>query len=531
MGPILCRIKPYIQPFERILALRELEALIEGPIVPIDGDYETAATFSVDESNDINKLQGSLAYWHSIGDEQQGLTTQVQREATYQIARMISHDLTNPSDILRIIPDSLPKTRRLRYATHGIHEYRGKFFPQLVRALMNIGSLSNQSVILDPMCGSGTTLVEARLNGYQSYGSDMNPFSVFLSRVKCHALTLNPTLLLQAYDQLEAKVTSPAQLHQLGRFASLSDHDQEYLLRWLSPEAITELDHIHASIDGLSVDLQDLYRVALSNILRRVSWQKNDDLRVRKERQHLIPGDVVRLFLQEALRTTRVVGAFLSRQEDTAMGPYEVHEADSREATTVFPSLLSQVDMVVTSPPYATALPYIDTDRLSLIYLGLLPREQHRTRDGLMIGNREITPRTRDEYWKFYDKHSKLLPIGTQELINQIHYLNQTESVGFRRKNLSALLSKYFLDMRAVMQQTLELLCPGGSLFVVIGNNRTTAGQQQIEIKTSEHLREIAIDLGFKWVSDVSMDMLVSRDIFQRNAMPSENILRVAKPQ
>ena len=41
--------------------------------------------------------------------------------------------------------------------------------------------------MLDPMCGSGTTLVEARLSDRTAYGLDMNPLSVFITDVKCRA--------------------------------------------------------------------------------------------------------------------------------------------------------------------------------------------------------------------------------------------------------------------------------------------------------------------------------------------------------
>ena len=86
-----------------------------------------------------------------------------------------------PKTVRMLVPSTLPNKRCLRYATHGLHEYRGKFFPQLVRALMNIARLPEDAVVLDPMCGSGTTLVEARLSGRRSYGLDMNPLSVFVT--------------------------------------------------------------------------------------------------------------------------------------------------------------------------------------------------------------------------------------------------------------------------------------------------------------------------------------------------------------
>ena len=148
-------------------------------------------------------------------------------------------------------------------------------------------------------------------------------------------------------------------------------------------------------------------------------------------------------------------------------------------------NLIGKVDAVITSPPYATALPYIDTDRLSLVYLRLLARERHRTRDTLMIGNREVTTRGREEYWTFYKENKYLLPRSTCALVERIDRLNKTHSAGFRRRNLSALLSKYFFDMREVMRQTYTLLRPGGTMFLVVGNNRTTAGGQHVEIPHS----------------------------------------------
>ena len=69
------------------------------------------------------------------------------------------------------------------------------------------------------------------------------------------------------------------------------------------------------------------------------------------------------------------------------------------------------------------------------------------------------------------------------------------------------------------------------AMFLVVGNNRTTAGGQSIEIRTAEHLGEIANDLGFRLTDDMAMDMLVSRDIFRKNAVPSERIMRLDKLQ
>ena len=104
-------------------------------------------------------------------------------------------------------------------------------------------------------------------------------------------------------------------------------------------------------------------------------------------------------FLEEARRSTKTVAAFGALCGRGGLGKFSVEEADARLAATALEQLVGKVDVIITSPPYATALPYLDTDRLSLIYLGLLSRREHRSRDTLMIGNREITERTRAAYW------------------------------------------------------------------------------------------------------------------------------------
>lgn len=532
MNNLTCRIKPYIRPFERQLAIRELGALASSPVVPLDGNDDTARTFAIGHVSDAPRLRDALAYWQSVGDHVEGITAQLRAEATLAMARGVRNGDGATEPLLKRSSLRLPNQRCLRYATHGLHEYRGKFFPQLVRALMNIARLPRDAIVLDPMCGSGTTLVEARLSGRKAYGLDMNPLSVFVTDLKCRALSLRSDALTSAYGNLRTALNNRKRYHaEPGYFAELARSDQRYLERWFAPRTLIELDCIDGAIRHLpDKTLRQFYRVCLSNILRRVSWQKNDDLRVRRSRTELADGETVARFLDEAARSTSTVAAFVAARRRRPIGRHVVREADARQASSALPKLIGKVDAVITSPPYATALPYIDTDRLSLIYLGLLSQKSHRQRDTLMIGNREVTVGRRKEYWQSFVEHKRLLPRMTGDMIERINCLNQAGDVGFRRRNLPALLSKYFFDMREAIMQARLLLKPGGVMCLVVGNNRTTAGGQKIEIHTADHLAAIARGIGFQLKEEVPMDMLISRDIFRKNAMPSERIMSFEKP-
>lgn len=119
-------LKPYIRPFERILARAELAGLLpEARIVdPFDQPATSGFTIpSSASSASAEFLRQRLAYWQRVNNGIALPTSQVLYEASEHLP------IDAGSAPLRDI--YLPKGRRLRYGPHDLHEYRGKFFPQL----------------------------------------------------------------------------------------------------------------------------------------------------------------------------------------------------------------------------------------------------------------------------------------------------------------------------------------------------------------------------------------------------------------
>ena len=530
---LICKMKAYIQPFERRLALMELEAVSDAQPVPEPSLLDESLVYQVITSRSLDHLADALAYWEIISSTAAAngrYTRQIRREATVNVVR----NGIAPAQLKSLFPFDgkticIPNRRVLRYGPHGAHEYRGKFFPQLVRALLNIAEVKRGDVVLDPLCGSGTTPVEASLLGCRALGIDWNPLSVLMSRAKCAILGSSPEILVDAYESLRANMLKTRKAGSasswLGR---LPEKDRVYLASWFSSQALADLDliavHVHATQDEAC---RDLFRLCLSNILRPVSWQKDSDLRVRKEIRPDSNTDVIGGFITELSRTVRTVLAFLYENSAFEPGPAQIIEDDARSlaANRRLSQLKGKVTAIVTSPPYATALPYLDTDRLSLCYLGLLPRPEHRARDYEMIGNREITEKRRLAYWSYYHQHRSDLPSDIQAVIDRIHRLNESGEVGFRRRNVATLLARYFFDMRQVFQNIALLLKPGAPAYVVTGNNHTIAGGQRIDIETDRLLGLIGQSVGLTLEQTIPMEMLVSRDIFKKNAVASETIL------
>ena len=519
-------MKPYIQPFERVLALREIDTLASAPAEGA-GDA-SGLVFAVTTAESVDALARRLTYWEWVAEAKEGhrvLTQQVRQEA----AAVVASNGVAAAELKTVLPvgdnAKLPGRRMLRYGSHGIHEYRGKFFPQLVRSLLNVAGVGSGKVVLDPMCGSGTTPVEARLLGCKAVGVDMNPLSVFISRAKCDVLHLAPDVLLREVERLSDRLEGGSAGSRVW-LKGLPEADQAYLGVWFGAEVLDALERVAVGVEATAEPVcRSLFWVCLSNILREVSWQKTDDLRVRKQVDSGREIDVEAEFKRGLNGSLKTILAQLYQLEDGHLPAVTIWEGDARSLNEDRRTLVGRVDCIVTSPPYATALPYLDTDRLSLAYLRLLPRPEHRQRDYLMIGNREITDRHRYQYWLGYEEERHRLPGSVTKTIDRIEAEYANAEVGFRRRNLAALLVRYFLDMRRVLETFRVLLRPGAPAYVVVGNNHTKTPGGTVVIETDSFLGELGEAVGLCLEEAIPMEMLVSRDIFRQNTGSSETVL------
>ena len=173
----------------------------------------------------------------------------------------------------------------------------------------------------------------------------------------------------------------------------------EYLVRWFPLPVLAQFRVILDSIDDVApTSLRDVFRIILSDIFREVSWQDPGDLRVRRRRDPA----------QNYPATETFVSALQSRVDSVLaaqkyVSPYQGSQSaflgDSGEPSSLSGTALTflegGVDCILSSPPYATALPYIDTQRLSIALFGLATVKELRELDSALVGSREINTRER----------------------------------------------------------------------------------------------------------------------------------------
>jgi len=210
--------------------------------------------------------------------------------------------------------------------------------------------------------------------------------------------------------------------------------------------------------------------------------------------------DVFSMFKENLLKAYKIVHTYWKLKETLNLPTPLTHirNEDSRDLHFIQEN---SIDLVVTSPPYANALPYLETDRLRSIIIGLFTWKELRSLRKNEIGNREINPDSRKNLEKeFLDNYnSNFLPNRIKRIIKQIYQKNKKlPEENFRRKNRAALLYKYFRDMNSCLREIHRVLKPRKYCIIIIGNNRVRADDTWIEIPTDSTFEEMAIkNFGF----------------------------------
>jgi DNA modification methylase len=244
---------------------------------------------------------------------------------------------------------------RTRGETHGIHPYPAKFIPQIPRALIAALHPRDGSAVMDPFCGSGTTLVEAAAEGLPAIGIDLHPLACLISKVKVTPISGLAGAADRVAARARASETSPPQFPAL-------DH-------WFRPEVQRALAGLIQAIDlEPDADVRDALRVAFSSIVVRVSNQESDT------RYAAIDKDVGIVDVRaQFLRAARNLDHALTATWPSLPGRPRV-EIFNRDILDVQPDEITRrVSLVITSPPYPNAYEYWLYHKYRMYWLGMDP--------------------------------------------------------------------------------------------------------------------------------------------------------------
>lgn len=266
------------------------------------------------------------------------------------------------------------------YATHGLFPYRGKFHPQMIKGVINIIGLNPGDVVLDPMAGCGTTLIEASIIGINSIGVELSPFACLMARAKLAGLQMDCSRfikLLGITDEIFA-------YFDRNRHAADSLFDQPDGNG--APQMLKELEGSEAR--------KELVLLAFLDTMGYATRRKS------KNAQQLFP-TVLRRYLA-AVQEFNIVREELG----LILGKSKVICGDARKLDLPNES----VHGVIFSPPYSFAIDYVANDDLQIRYLGLDPKTLAARMVGLIGGEgRSMAERVRNRVDYYFRDMSSII--------------------------------------------------------------------------------------------------------------------------
>jgi len=324
-----------------------------------------------------------------------------------------------PTDYFQIVQKN--RTRSVnQYLTHWIYPYKGKFHPQMIRALLNIIGLKQGDTVLDPFIGSGTTAVEAQLLGINCIGIDVSPLCVLQSRVKTESMDV---------------------LSQIIGW-------KEEIMKRIKPHLF--------NLESKAID-DAINLIPDENVARFYRMAKlvaiSDNARRRR--------DFPSAFLRNLELMISSVSDYveIARKLDLRLGKINIKTGDSR----TLPIENESIDGIVTSPPYSIALDYVSNDAHALKELGydlLEIREgfvgvRGRGQKRIELYNEDMKKSIDEMFRVLRPQRYAVIVIGNatymgQEIKTVEFIINYAEKIGFK---LVKNISKIIFGLYNVMQK------------------------------------------------------------------------------
>jgi DNA modification methylase len=378
-------------------------------------------------------------------------------------------------------------TNNVTSFTHGFHKYPAKFIPQIPKwAIEKYLNGNKRKTILDPFCGSGTTMVEALLFEHNGVGIDIDPFSSLISKVKTTSVNLK-----------ELKEISNWLIKSIRGGKGEFKPDCETIRHWFNEDSLNKLSIIRTQINLITdkfgedksvKDIQELLLICFSSILRRVSNADNESQKTYVSHTKIKePEEVYTLFFQQLEyfkeRITRFTNSVNSEIKAEIIC---TNSTDSLDKT-----LNNQkIDLVITSPPYIKAIDYIYNQMVELFWIGDIFNLQTQTKQNSTKKTYIGTKYFHKVEFKDYSPYSTILGINKlDEKLQQVY--DKDKKNGHKH---SFITFKYFTNMEKHFAEMAKFLTYGTPYIMVIGNSSVS----DIYFDTADYLIEIAERNGFE---------------------------------
>lgn len=254
--------------------------------------------------------------------------------------------------------------------THCFHTYPAMMIPQIARKLLKEYGIED-GWLLDPYCGTGTSLVEASLFGMHSVGCDINPLVRLIATAKSTPVCLS--VLDETLSELNKYLFEIE--YQKSNLPNVPIPNIPNLTYWFSEEVIRTLAYLRAGISNVKDKaLQNFILVAFSETVREVSYTRNGEFKLYRMPENRLKDfkpDVLGIFRKKLSRNRHGLASYHEKRKDVNTS---VSMANTVQGELPMPRPPEGYDIVITSPPYGdshTTVAYGQFSRLAAEWIGL----------------------------------------------------------------------------------------------------------------------------------------------------------------
>ncbi|TPD95129.1 hypothetical protein FJP65_12700 [Stenotrophomonas maltophilia] len=368
--------------------------------------------------------------------------------------------------------------------TRTVHPFPARMAPEL--ALNSLASLPANSVVLDPMAGSGTVLRQALSLGHNAIGFDMDPLAVLMSRV-----------WTSHFDVEVGRAELASVLEEVAavdlRRVRLAWHDEEtiqFIRYWFGNKQRRDLTRIAAVFERRRKSVRSQARRAALDMLQvalsRIIVTKEQCASLARDTSHSRPHrvtessnyDVVEGFQRSANQL--ITRLSINQAANHIQGQVKIGLGDARSIEL----LDSSVDAIMTSPPYLNAIDYMRGHRLSLVWLGHSIGELRKIRSSTIGAERS------------FDAQCSVAEAIAASMCD----LERLQSKQQR------MIIRYAGDLERMMHQAARVLRKGGSATYVLGNSCL----KDVFISNSEGVARAGLQAGLSLASIAERDLPAS---------------------
>lgn len=445
----------------------------------------------------INGPIDQLDFYKKLIDLQQSARTDLPKELYFSRLSMLrSVDGTETAQYKMELPKRNAKSWSSDYGTHSFHRYVGRFPPHLIRALINSFGATSKDTVLDPFCGSGTTLVEARMLGIKAKGIEISPLSAMMSRVKsqfpesgfpvAELLSELDEFYTEKWDAfLGARLIEDFSYDEILNRQGNSVSRFSNVERWFSKDALLGTSITVEYILTKTGYVKDFLTIALSAKMRSIGNVDVDVVRAEYRKTPRENVDVLKLMKNQIRKMSSGIAATVNACKGT-LGPssdVEVFE-NSVLTTEIAPSSISHI---ITSPPYGVeSLSYLRTHLLSFRALeSILGVDPYNFGEGI-IGSEYLDGDIPDtNRFMVRNVSATYVSYFNEQLLAADKPIEQKRII---------MMMKFFEDMYGVIERFSVWLKRNGKVAFIIGNKKIGDSI----IPTDRIIEEIFNSFGFE---------------------------------